>query len=158
MTEITRRPATDADADFARRAHHEAYREVVVRQFGAWDEAAQDEFFRGGWNPAAFDVILCDGEPCGYTRVEDRADGVHVRELVILPRFQNRGVGSRLLREVIERAKARGVPVRLGTHHANRAAELYRRLGFRECGAPRRTSCLNGLTRRADAPSGRRHV
>ena len=129
---ITTRPALDADTDFARTVHHRAYRDVVVRQYGVWEEEAQDRFFENDWETAAFEIILCDGVPCGYTRVEDRGADVHVRELVILPEFQGRGVGSHVLRGVIERAKARRVPVRLGTQHANRAAELYRRLGFRE--------------------------
>lgn len=130
--EITKRPALDADTDFARSVHHQAYRNVSERQYGPWDERAQDEFFAGDWVPAAFEIILCDGVPCGYACVEDRADDIHVRELVILPQFQGRGIGTRMLMDIIARAEARRVPVRLGTHHANRAAGLYRRLGFRE--------------------------
>jgi len=130
--EICRRPALDADTYFARSAHHQAYRDVVVRQFGVWDQKAQDEFFNGDWNPAAFEIILCDGVPCGYMSVEDRGDDVYVHELVILPRFQGRGLGSRILLEVIERAETRRVPVRLETLQANRAVDLYRRLGFHE--------------------------
>ena len=36
---------------------------------------------------------------------------------------------------MIEHARARGVPVRLGTHRANPAANLYRRVGFRQIGS-----------------------
>lgn len=112
--------------------HHRAYRDVSVRQFGPWDERAQDEFFASGWSDAPHEIILCDGVPCGYACVERRDEDIHVRELVIDPEFQGRGVGTHILREVIAEAEARGLPVRLGTLHANRAAELYRRLGFRE--------------------------
>lgn len=131
-TQIDKRPANDADTDFARSVHHQAYRDVVTRQYGVWDEAAQDDFFAGDWDASAFEIIMCDGVPCGYLCVEDRADDIHVREIVLLPEFQGRGVGSRILREIIERARVRRVPVRLGTHLMNRAANLYRRLGFRE--------------------------
>jgi GNAT superfamily N-acetyltransferase len=132
--EISQRPATEADLELARRVHHQAYREVVERQFGRWVVAEQDRFFDCGWADARHEIVLCDGEPCGYVCVEDRADDVHVRELVILPEFQGRGIGSALLGEAIARARGRGVPVRLGTFHRNRAAELYRRLGFQETG------------------------
>jgi GNAT superfamily N-acetyltransferase len=132
--EISRRPATEADRDLARRVHHAAYREAVERQFGRWVEAEQDRFFADGWAGARHEIVLCDGQPCGYVCVEERADDVHVRELVIMPEFQGRGIGTALLGEAIERARDRGVPVRLGTFHRNRAAELYRRLGFREIG------------------------
>ena len=129
---ITGRPALDVDTDFARSVHHQAYREVVVRQYGVWDEEAQDEFFKSDWDPSVFEIILCDGVPCGYTCIEDRDSDIHVRELVIVPQFQGQGVGTQILRGVIDRARVRRVPVRLGTLHSNRAVDLYRRLGFRE--------------------------
>jgi ribosomal protein S18 acetylase RimI-like enzyme len=40
-----------------------------------------------------------------------------------------------VLDAVIEHARARRVPVRLGTHLGNRAANLYRRVGFRQIGS-----------------------
>jgi ribosomal protein S18 acetylase RimI-like enzyme len=132
---LTRRPATPADTDFARIVHHQAYRGVVVRQFGTWDESRQDEFFAADWSVGGFEILLCDGEPCGYVAVDDRTDAIGVRELVLLPGFQGRGIGTRMLTDVIGRARSRGVPVRLGALHENRALVLYRRLGFRDAGA-----------------------
>ena len=46
---LTRRSARSEDIDFARDAHHKAYRVVSERQFGPWNEASQDEFFRREW-------------------------------------------------------------------------------------------------------------
>jgi len=131
---FVRLPATAADRDFARRVHHLAYRDVVERQYGAWVEAQQDGFFESSWDSAPHDIIVVDGEPCGYVSIEDHITDVHVRELVLAPDYQGRGIGSAVLRTMIERARARGVPVHLGTHLANRAANLYRRLGFRQIG------------------------
>lgn len=54
--------------------------------------------------------------------------------MVILPEFQNRGMGTWLLEETKEGARQRGVPVKLQTQHANRAVELYLRLGFKKTG------------------------
>ena len=51
--------------------------------------------------------------------------------------FQNLGVGTRLVGELEERLRGRGLATaRLGVEHDNpRAARLYRRLGYREVGA-----------------------
>jgi ribosomal protein S18 acetylase RimI-like enzyme len=130
--EITQRPSCDTDIDFAREAHHRAYHDVSIQQFGPWDEQAQDKYFQTGWTSHPHEIILCDGILCGYTCIEERPHDVHVRELVIHPDFQNRGVGSFLLRQVMARAQERQVPVRLGTFHKNRALRLYQRLGFEE--------------------------
>lgn len=131
---VTRRPATDRDTEFARQVHHLAYREPSEAQFGPWDEAAQDRFFESDWRDAQFEMVLANGEACGYVCIEDRLEDLHIREIVIHPAFQGRGIGSAILRDVIERARQRRVPVHLGTFRKNRAVALYQRLGFRETG------------------------
>jgi GNAT superfamily N-acetyltransferase len=135
VVDLTRRPATPADAAWARRVHHAAVRDVVERQFGSWDEAQQDRFFDRDWSGGSFEVIEHAGVPCGYVCIEDRPDDVHIRELDIDPSFQGRGIGTSIIRSAIELARARGVPVVLGTLHENRGAQrLYQRLGFVETG------------------------
>jgi len=131
---ITRRATHEDDRDFARDTHHRAYHDVSVRQFGPWEEQAQDKFFETGWADAAHEIILCDGVPCGYTCIEERPDDIHGRELVIHPNFQNKGIGSEVLRQVLARASERQIPVSLGTFHENRALHLYQTLGFKEYG------------------------
>ena len=127
---VTTRPAAEADIAFAREAHHEAYRDVVIRQFGAWDEPVQDGFFDRSWQDRDHEMILHDGQPCGYTSVEFLDDSVHLREFVIHPAFQGQGIGTAFLQTLCARAAARGLPVKLGVFHENRAIALYRRLGF----------------------------
>ena len=132
---VTTRPAAMADLDFARRAHHTAYRDIVIRQWGQWDEDFQDRCFDKDWGDARFDIILVDGAACGYTLVENRADAIHVVELVLCPEYQNRGIGSELLRSTVFRAEEEGKPVRLRTCIENhRAQSFYKRHGFREIG------------------------
>lgn len=129
---ISQRPANRDDTDFARSVHHRAYREVIERLYGPWDEATQDRLFDVAWSATAHEIILCDDVSCGYICIEKRDSDVYLRELVIDPDFQGRGIGTLILQGLIERARATGVPVRLRTHIINRAAVLYRRLGFRE--------------------------
>jgi ribosomal protein S18 acetylase RimI-like enzyme len=131
---VVRRPATDADRGFARQTHHLAFRDLVQRQYGAWDDDQQDGFFESSWEARPHEIILSGGEPCGYVCVQDCPDQVHLHELVLRPDFQGQGIGSTVLERVMEHARARGVPVRLRTSLANRAAGLYRRMGFREVG------------------------
>jgi GNAT superfamily N-acetyltransferase len=131
---ITLQPARVEDTTFARTIHHLAYHDVVVHQFGTWDEDVQDGFFGADWAKYTFEVIGVDGSLCGYACIEDRAGDVHVRELVIHPAYQGRGIGRVILQQTMARAKGRGVPVRLGVLLKNRARVLYERLGFRETG------------------------
>lgn len=131
---IERRPATPEDFEFARTTHHQAYRDVVVRQFGSWDEELQDGFFTSAWNGSAHEILSSNGEMCGYLSIEENPDSIELHELVLLPKFQGKGIGGTLLREVIEKAKEKNVPVHLQVMKENKAAELYRRAGFTETG------------------------
>ncbi len=129
---LSLRPAVDADREYARRIHHAAYRDVVTRQFGPFREEQQDGFFDRGWNQARHEIILADGEPCGFAAIVEKEDADHVflLQVCVDPRKQNRGIGSFVVREAIRRAAARGLSVRLSVLHENRAIELYRRHGF----------------------------
>ena len=131
---VSQRPATSADVDFARSVHHRAYREVIERLYGPWDETAQNSLFAAAWSAAPHEIVCSDGVRCDYTRIENRNDAIYLHELVIDPDFQSRGIGTFIIRAVFERAIERGVRVRLQTHTVNRAANLYRRMGFRETG------------------------
>jgi ribosomal protein S18 acetylase RimI-like enzyme len=135
---LERRTATSSDTAFARSAHHEAFRDVVSRQFGEWDEALQDRLFGEKWIPNQFEIVLCDGNPCGFLSIEDHPDHIYVNEIVLAPQFQGRGIGSRLLNEAMQRGRETRSPLRLQVLRENRAIELYRRLGFKECGATER--------------------
>ena len=82
--QVTKRPARASDEEFAREVHHRAYREVVERQFGAWVDEQRDRYFSTDWAAAAFEIVVCDGIPCGYVCIEDQATAVHVREILLL--------------------------------------------------------------------------
>jgi len=129
---VDRRPAQDGDQRIAREIHHRAFRDVVERQFGQWDEALQDKFFDSEWSRQAHEVLVLDGTTIGYAAVEDRDDHILIHNLVLDPALQGRGIGTTFLAEVVQIASETSRPVRLQVLHENRAASLYRQLGFTE--------------------------
>lgn len=135
LSTITKRIATAADTEFARRAHHAAYHDVVVRQFGVFDEQVQDTFFTKSWKPEVYQILL-DGEMrIGYCSVEDFLDHIRVHELVLLPEFQRQGIGSGILQEILAEAKAKNVPVSLEVLKESSAQYFYHKLGFKNIGS-----------------------
>ncbi len=133
--EITKRIATEADTEFARKTHHAAYHDVVVRQFGNFDEKVQDDFFAESWKSKTHEILLNGNSETGYCSVEQLSDYIVVHELVLLPEFQRKGIGSKILREVMEEAKAKNIPVKLQVLKENQAQHLYRKLGFKDTGS-----------------------
>ena len=132
--ELNRRPAQEEDAEFAKQAHHRAYHDVVVKQFGEWNEEAQDKFFESAWKGSKHEILSANGKSCGYFSMDESEDLITLHELVLLPEFQGQGIGSKILNEVIEKAKVKNIPIRLQVLKENKAAELYRRLGFEQTG------------------------
>lgn len=125
------RPATAADSEYVRRVKHAAYKDMVLAQFGAWDEAVQDAFFYKSWNDAPYDIILMSGEPCGFCRIDEHERVLQLVEFGIDPPQQNRGIGSMVLSRFIEMAKAKGKAAQMNVMKTNtRARALYEKLGF----------------------------
>ena len=121
----------DVDFEFCRNVHHAAYRDVVIRQFGSWDESMQDGFFREGLNRAPHKIVEIDGVPIGVVSTEIKTDCLYLSELQLLPEYQGRGIGSVIVKKQMEIAKSLNLPLRLVVLRENRAQDLYRRLGFR---------------------------
>ncbi|HSE10099.1 MAG TPA: GNAT family N-acetyltransferase [Nocardioidaceae bacterium] len=80
-------------------------------------------------------VIELAGDPVGRLRVVRTADCLDMSGLQILPRFQSQGIGSAVIRTLMEEALTSGKILELGVMSSNqRARGLYERLGFREVG------------------------
>ena len=120
----------ERDFEFARHVHHTAYHDVVVRQFGSWDEAMQDGFFKAAWTGAPHYLVSRDDVVVGIVSYIERADVIHINEVQIIPHYQGQGIGTTFLEERIEEARRRKIPLTLQALRENRAIELYRRLGF----------------------------
>lgn len=124
----------DVDFEFCRNVYHSAYHDVVIRQFGSWDESMQDGFIREGLNRAPHKIVEIDGLPIGVVSSEIKPDCLYLSELQLLPEYQGRGIGSLIVKEQMEIAKSLNLPLRLVVLRENRAQDLYRRLGFMTTG------------------------
>jgi ribosomal protein S18 acetylase RimI-like enzyme len=133
--EITLRPSTAADL----RPHYELFR-AAMRDYeeaahGAWDEHARWAEFQAGFPIGRARIIEVDGERVGAIDAERRADAWHLNNFEIAPGWQSRGIGTRLIRDLVARAADEGLPVALDVLKVNpRARALYERLGFERVG------------------------
>ena len=82
--------------------------------------------------PEAKDSIACldDGTPVGRHLVERKTDGFRGIDLAIMPQWQGRGIGTRILEDLAQESRQAGVKFSLRVVKANPALRLYLRLGF----------------------------
>ncbi|MDX1545462.1 MAG: GNAT family N-acetyltransferase [Rhodothermales bacterium] len=73
-------------------------------------------------------IVLLDGRPAGRIYVDRSEERLLLIDVAVLPEYRGQGVGTALLRSLIEEAAA--LPVDLSVVRTNPARRLYERLGF----------------------------
>jgi len=123
------RKASAPDSEFIYEVKKAALREYVEQTWG-WDENFQREYHRLHFVPSATEIILCKGESIGWMIVNRLPERIDIADICILPAYQNRGIGSYLIGQILEEAQQKRLPVSLQVLKVNRAKHLYERLGF----------------------------
>jgi ribosomal protein S18 acetylase RimI-like enzyme len=103
----------------------------VKAQFLGMQFQAQDRYYRQVYPDASFDLVEVSGEPAGRLYVNRAPDEIRIIDIALLPAFRGRGLGSAILRAVLDEADAVGRPVTIHVEQHNPALRLYQRLGFR---------------------------
>ncbi|HET9712356.1 MAG TPA: GNAT family N-acetyltransferase, partial [Pyrinomonadaceae bacterium] len=108
-----------------------------------WDDSQKDAFIRWQYQmqkqeydarypDARYDVILVDGVPAGRIWVGADETQIRLLDIAVIPEFQNRGVGTYLLRQLIDEAGLTGKALRHMVFILNEnASRFYERLGFK---------------------------
>ena len=76
-------------------------------------------------------IIECDGRAVGLIKVLHDGTTWTIEQFQVAPEYQGAGLGTLVLRAVIEDARRSGALLRLSVLKQNPAARLYARLGFR---------------------------
>jgi len=79
-------------------------------------------------------IILLNGQPVGRMLVDRNESGILLRDIALLTEYRNAGIGSRLIRDLMEEATSVGKAIRLHVVATSPAVRLYERLGFSRSG------------------------
>ncbi|MBO0764047.1 MAG: GNAT family N-acetyltransferase [Hyphomicrobiaceae bacterium] len=131
---LSLRPATGDDVPFARALYLDNMREVSQRAGFVWDEARQSADFDARFLASEVNMIVLDGTDIGWMQIAEREAELFLKQFFVHPTHQRRGIGTRLLRELIERARRSQKVVTLGVVKGNPARSLYARQGFHVTG------------------------
>jgi ribosomal protein S18 acetylase RimI-like enzyme len=137
---ITLRTVSAADDEFLLSVYYST-REAELAQ-ATWEPGQRDFFVRWQFElqrreydlrfpQAEYDVILVDDKPAGRIWIGNDDDEIRLLDIALLPEFQNQGVGTILLRFLIEEATRANKRLRhMVFVHNNDAHRFYERLGF----------------------------
>ncbi|MFI8403246.1 GNAT family N-acetyltransferase [Streptomyces sp. NPDC085463] len=125
------RPGRAADVESVAELRAEVMRDDLVR-LGRYDGHRVRQRLRDGFSPAHTSVVEVDGAFAGSVtlRPDGSGEGLHLEHFYLAPGVQGRGLGTAVLRELLDRTDADGVPVRLVVLQGSAARRLYEREGF----------------------------
>lgn len=122
--------ASVRDAELA----HVPWDDVQKRAFVEHQYAAQDAHYHQHYPGATLDVVEVDGERAGRLYVHRGPSDIRIMDIALLPSFRGRGIGTALLRTLIDEADGSERTLSIHVEANNPARALYDRLGFRPVG------------------------
>src|SRR5690242_3918468 len=104
MKAVALRPAASADSEYCFQLHKADMGAYVAAVWG-WDDQAQRDHHARAFTPGRWQIITVDGADAGMLDVEHRPTEVYLARIEIHPDHQGRGIGSRLVRDLLHQAR-----------------------------------------------------
>ena len=123
-------PVTNLDFDFAYQLKKVAYKEYIEQTWG-WDEDFQMKFHEENFSTANTKIVIVEGRRIGTVDLKEEDERTFISGLYLLPAFQNKGIGTAILRDIMQETAANKKRIELEVLKVNtKAQDLYKRLGF----------------------------
>ena len=137
---IRLRPIENVDEAFLRLVYASVRREELDQV--QWPPGVREEFlrtqfdaqhthYRENYPGAKLNILEIDGKLAGRLYLSQTGSEIRIMDLALIPEFRNRGIGSELLRQILDDGDQKGLPVTIHVEKFNPALKLYKRLGFR---------------------------
>ena len=134
MITYTLRPAKGSDREWVWETKKRCFSTYVKQTFGVWNEETQTSRFNATFDSKEIRIINISENAVGYIAYVCTAEELRLFNIMILPEFQNRGLGSAIMRNFLKEAETKRIPFRLQVLKVNPARRLYERLGLNVTG------------------------
>ncbi|MGF7229874.1 GNAT family N-acetyltransferase [Arachidicoccus sp.] len=126
MKNIKLVPATENDYERMYIIKEDSIKRYVEKIWG-WDESVQKDFLKENTPFEEVEFVLFNGETAGFLQLHETSGGIFIQSLFIIEKFQQKGIGSYLLKEIISGRKSVSLEV---LKNNEIAFELYKKMGF----------------------------
>ncbi len=127
MEQFSLRNASSEDIDFIFLVRVESMKSDFEKT-SRWND--EEQYRKAADEIGQAQIIMMEGLPVGVIKVLTREHELHLHQMQILPCCQGRGIGSALVRMVLQRADSLNFPVTLFVLKGARARNLCERMGF----------------------------
>jgi GNAT superfamily N-acetyltransferase len=123
------RPGRASDLSFAAAVYFRAMAETFQRTVGSDPERAA-ALLLALWDLGQIRIVVAAGRDIGWIQTAPATAAMFVRNFCVDPDYQRLGIGSVVMRQIIDEAWERGEAVTLGVVKGSPARRFYERLGF----------------------------
>jgi ribosomal protein S18 acetylase RimI-like enzyme len=127
-------PITDDDYQFGYDIRKLTMEEHIRKTYGEYNEIEQIESYKNGFFTLKHHkkfVIKYLGENIGWLNYEENDTNMEFNQLFIHPKYQGKGIGSKIINNLITVAKDKNKEIILDVLKSNyKAKKLYLKLGF----------------------------
>ena len=136
---VSLRPVVETDEEFlvevyaTTRAEELAmvsWTEEQEQAFIRFQYDAQKEHYAKKYPNANHDLILSNGRQVGRLYVARLDEEIRIVDITVLPAERNNGIGTYLLKQLLEEATAKKMMTRIYVEEFNPSVQLFKRLGF----------------------------
>ena len=128
--DVRLRPYQAEDFDFARQLYFETMRWAIERLFG-WNQVQQEASFDEWFIPDEVSIIVANDVDVGWIQRRLDHDALFLGSIYVTPRWQRRGIGTRVIKMIFDLARRESRPVTLAVMKINPVFAFYERFGFR---------------------------
>lgn len=139
--EITYHKIEDSDLPFLKEVYKST--RAAEMQLVDWPEEEKERFinqqfesqhsyYQQVYHEATFEIIYLGNDPVGRLYLWESDRQIRIVDISLLPEFRNQGIGSRILKSLIEKSDFSSKVLSIHVEYYNQALSLYHRLGFEQ--------------------------
>jgi GNAT superfamily N-acetyltransferase len=139
LSHISLRPVVFDDEDFLIEVYASTRAEELA--IVPWTDEQRDQFVRSQFSAqqhhyaqkyptGTHDIIQSDGKQVGRLYVARLDQEIRIIDITLIPAERNRGIGSYLIKQLLEEAKSQNKMTRIYVEDFNPSLGLFKRFGF----------------------------
>lgn len=124
------RQAADSDFDLTYAIKENSTKNLIDSIWG-WNNEFQLDYHKKQFIPGKIKIIISNNNEVGFVTAYDSGNTIFIENILIDTRFQGKGIGTKVLTDIIAKAIQQNKNIELQVLKINeRAKKLYERLNF----------------------------
>ena len=135
MNKYELKEITEDDIDFLFNLLKSSMMDYYKKTYGYWEDEEELRYLKESLSKAIYKIIVVDNQQIGCLALKESHNFIFVEEIQILPSMQNKGIGSNIIYELINKANSEKKEIYLEVLKSNtKALNFYTNNGFHKTG------------------------